>query len=370
MRGFALVAFTIAISSACGGKQAPPPAPPKVALAPKPPPPPPACVKAGAEMSAIGSAGADDGSAHFCISDGTDTNQCFTVALGDGKLDKATAPTAAQSPALGEARARVETTPTDVKVCATADDCKTIKPAVPKGAENPIEAVANAPGTIAVVLLGDAEKGKGTAEVWDVAKNKKLASIKYAKNDFKCGHARVLGESVFISADVCSGPAAHAVLYTSKGKRIADVGGKEFGSYGTEPVQVKDDTWAFLEENGAAIALQDVKTGKIVKTIDVGAVWAQQVAEAAPAAPPKGGPASEGEANAKKKPPADAGEASAPPTADEPAAPAMGNPGESVLVRGADGKLVVITGGPSPGNVAIVDVETGEAKVWHAKACK
>ncbi len=355
-RTFALVAFSI--FAACGGKPAPPPAPPKVAVAPKPPPP--ACVKAGADMSAIGSAGADEGNAHFCVSDGTDTNQCFTVALGDGKLAKASAPGVAQSPALGDARARVETTPTDVKVCATADDCKTIKPAVPKGAENPLEAVANAPGTIAVVLLGDAEKGRGTAEVWDVAKNKKLASIRYAKNDFKCGHARVLGETVFVSADVCSGPAAHAVLYTSKGKRIADVGGKEFGSYGTEPVQVKDDTWAFLEENGAAIALQDVKTGKVVKTIDVGAVWAQQVAEAsAPAAP------SEGEANAKKKPPADT-----PAPAGEPAAPAMGNPGESVLVRGGDGKLVVITGGPSPGNVAIVDVESGEAKVWHARECK
>jgi len=366
MRGTRITFVIVSLLAACGGKSPPPPTPPVAKAPPKPPPPPPpACVKAGEEQSAIGSAGADADHARFCVSDGTDTNQCFTVALADGKLEKAGAPEAPQSAALGDAHARVETTATEVKVCVTPDDCKTIKPSVPKNAQNPIDAAVNAQGTIAVVMLGDAEKGKGTAEVWDVAKNKKLSSIKYAKADFKCGHARVLGDTVFVSADVCSGPAAHAMLYTTKGKKLADVGGKEFGTYGTEPLQVKDDTWAFLEENGAAIAMQDVKTGKIAKTIDVGAVWAPEVAaEPVAAAPPTAG---EGE-KAAKKPEAPAGDQ--PPTAGEPAAPPMGNPGESVLVRGVEGKLVVITGGPSPGNVAVVDVESGEAKVFHARACQ
>jgi hypothetical protein len=141
-------------------------------------------------------------------------------------------------------------------------------------------------------------------------------------------------------------------------------------------MQVEDNTWAFLEENGAAIALQDVKTGKLVKTIDVGAVWAQEVAQAPADAPaddsatPPSPTAGEGEKNAKKPATKDAG-AQAPADKGAPEnAPSMGNPGESVLVRGGDGKLVVITGGPAPGNVAIVDVDSGEAKILHAKACK
>ena len=347
----------VGASAACGGSQKPAP-PPVVHEEPKPAPPPPVCVRAGAEQSAIGSASADAASAKFCISDGSDTNQCFTVDLAAGTLTRLAGPGPAQPPALGDAHARVETTATEVKVCATADACKTIAPKVPKNAENPIEARANAAGTIAVVLLGDAEAGKGTAEVWDVAKNKRLSSIKYANGDYKCGHARVLDQTIFISADVCSGPAAHGALYTLKGKKLADVGGKDFGTYGEEPVQVKDDQWAFLEENGEAIALQDVKTGKVAKTIDVGAVWA----------PSDGGAPAPAPAAAEK--PADKPAGAPAADAGAPAAPAMGNPGESVLVRGGDGKLIVITGGPAPGNVAIVDADSGEAKVLHAKACK
>lgn len=363
-----------ALIAACGGKAKAPAPAPIVHVAKKPPPPPPACVKAGEQQSAIGSAGVDDHGAHFCVSDGTDVNQCFSMALPGGKLDKAPSPGAAQAPALADAAARVETTATEVKVCALADNtCKTIKPGVAKTATNPIEAAVNAAGTIVVALVGDGAKGKGAAEVWDVAKGKKLATIKYAKGDFKCGHARVLGDTVFVSADVCEGPAAQGALYTTKGKKLADAGGKAFGTYGTEPVQVKGDTWALLEENGGAIALQDVKTGKVVKTIDVGTVWAQEVADAGAASPPTAG---EGEQNAKK--PAEStveidGKVAKPSTVVDKGgagAPAMGNPGESALVRGADGKLLVITGGPSPGNVAIVDVDSGEAQIVHTRACK
>jgi hypothetical protein len=368
MRACLFVVIVTSIAG-CGGKSKAPAPPPVVHEAAKPPPPPPpVCIKAGADMSAIGSAGVEDSGAHFCISDGTDTNQCFLMELTSGKLEKSASPGAAQAASLDDNRARVQTTATEVKVCAGADEtaCKTLKPTVSKGAENPIEAVANAQGTIAVVLSGDAEKGKGTAEVWDVAKGKRLTAIKYANKDFKCGHARVLGDTIYISADVCAGPAAHGALYSIKGKKLGDVGGKDFGTYGTEPVQVKDNVWAFLEENGAAIALQDVKTGKVSKTIEVGAVWAQEVAGADPkdATPPA--------AAKKKMPPEKAPDTTATdaPAAGEPSAPAMGNPGESALVRGAPGTLIVITGGPSPGNLGIVDVESGETKVLHANLCK
>ncbi|MCE9574563.1 MAG: hypothetical protein K8W52_15555 [Deltaproteobacteria bacterium] len=362
--GFAAASLSMTVLAACGSKPPPPAPPPKVEVAkPKPPPPPPpVCVKAGAEMSAIGSPSADAAAASFCVSDGAESNECFSMDLATGKLAKASAPSAAQQGALGETHARVETTATEVKVCV-GEACKTFKPAVPKGSENPIEAVANADGTLAVVLSGDAEKGKGAAEIWDVAKGKKVIAAKYAKADYKCGHARVLGSTIFVSADVCAGPAARGTLFTAKGKKLADVGGKDFGTYGTEPIQVTETEWAFLEETGAAIAIQDVKTGKVVKTIELGAAWGGAAVE--PEAAPPEAPEEE-----KAPPPAKGDKAEAKKPAPPAAAPALGNPGESAMVRGGEGKLVVITGGPNPGHVALVDVASGEVQVVSPLGCK
>ena len=84
--------------------------------------------------------------------------------------------------------------------------------------------------------------------MWDVAKKKTLATIKYAKGDYKCGSAAMLGDTVYISASVCAGPDARGALYTAKGKKLADVGGKDFGTYGTGGVQLDGSQWAFLEE--------------------------------------------------------------------------------------------------------------------------
>jgi hypothetical protein len=360
--GFVAASLSFVALAGCGHKAPPPPPPPKVVAhkpAP-PPPPPPVCVKAGAEMSAIGSPSADATAAHFCVSDGAESNECFSIDLASGKLDKAGAPSPAQPSALGDEHARVDASATEVKICM-GEKCTAFKPGVPKGSENPIEAVTNAAGTIAVVLSGDAEKGKGVAEIWDATKGKKVINVKYAKADYKCGHARVLGATVFVSADVCAGPAARGTLFTAKGKKLADVGGKDFGTYGTEPVQVGADAWAFLEENGAAIAIQDVKTGKVTKTIDLGAAWSGASAPAADA--PADAPADKPDAARPAKP------EEAPPPAGEPA-PAMGNPGESAMVRGGEGKLIVITGGPAPGHVAIVDVASGQVQVVHALGCK
>ena len=356
--GFAAASLSMIVLAACGSKPPPPAPPPKVVAKkpPPPPPPPPTCVKAGTEIAAIGSPSADAAFAHFCVSDGAESPECFTMDLANGKLDKAGSPSAAQPGALGDVHARVETTATEVKVCV-GEACKTFKPSVPKGSENPVEAVANAEGTLAVVLSGDAEKGKGAAEIWDVTKGKKVNAAKYAKGDYKCGHARVLGATVFVSADVCAGPAARGTLFTAKGKKLADVGGKDFGTYGTEPVQLTETEWAFLEETGATIAIQDVKTGKVVKTIDLGVVWTTPLAKDDPtagkAAPAKDDPA----ADAPKE------------EAVEPA-PALGNPGESAMVRGGDGKLIVITGGPNPGHVAVVDTASGEVQVIPPLGCK
>jgi len=333
-----LIASLIALT-ACGGGQKKKPEPvkkPPVAVKKPPPPPPPPCIKGGDAMGAIGSATGDADGAQFCVSDGS-SNECFKADLASGAYDKLAEPPTAQTATLEPDDVKVETTPTEVKVCA-GDDCKTLTPKVPKGADSQLVAVANK--TTAVVMVGDTEAGKGVAEVWDVAKAKKLATIKYAKADFKCGVPKLLGSTIYISASVCAGPAARAGLYNLKGKKIADVGGKDFGTFSEVAIQLKDNEWAFLEENGSMVAIQDVATGKVAKTIQLAALWTP-------------------EDMGDKKPDDDGG-----------SAPAMGNPGESSLVRGGDNQLLVIAGGPSPGTIGVIDVESGELKVVRAPVCK
>ena len=72
------------------------------------------------------------------------------------------------------------------------------------------------------------------------------------------------------------------------------------------------------------IAIQDVASGKVKKTIDVKALFG-------------GSP--------------------------------MGNPGESAIVRLGAGKLGVIAGSPAHGSVAGVDMASGEAHVVRAPLC-
>ena len=327
---FTCFGFSIAIAAsltACGGKAKPPPPPPEpvVVKKPPPPPPPPVCVPA-LEPAMIGMATADGGAAQFCVSDGADQNACFAVDLETKEYETLDASPIAQTSTLAAPAARIVSSPTEVKVCTGEGDaaCKSLKPKVARGADHPIDAVVDATGAWAVLMLGDAEAGKGVAEVWDVAKGKKTATIKYAKGDHKCGTAQVLGGVVYISASVCAGPAAKGGLYSMKGKKLADVGGKDFGTYGASAVQVTETQWAFLEEGAGVIALQDVKTGKVERSIDLLALWGGE----------RGG----------------------------------GNPGESALVRGGEGKLVVIAGSPVAGTVGIVDIASGETTV--ISACK
>src|SRR5215207_6637603 len=100
--------------AACGGGQKPAPEPePKderPAFKPPPPPPPPVCVLTGAETSLIGMADADGSGVKFCVSDGADQNQCYTVDLGGKKYAELPDAPTGQSPVLDPDPARIETT--------------------------------------------------------------------------------------------------------------------------------------------------------------------------------------------------------------------------------------------------------------------
>ena len=312
MRGVRTLAL-IALA-ACGGGQKPAPPPPP----PAPPAPRPACIKPAEEAARITRASGTDKMVSYCI--GLSSAECFSLDFATGKLARLATPPTDPPPA----GAHVETTNPDLKVC-TGADCKTLTPQVWPGAAQ-LHAATN--GSVAVVLLGDAEAGKGYAAIYDVEKTKLVTSIKYAHGDYKCGEVQMLGDTIYLATNVCLGPAGRAALYTTKGKRIAAVGGKDFGTFGNANVHVDGDVWAFLEENGAKIALQDVVKGKVTKTLDVGGLWRTDKADS------------------------------------------FGNPGESALVRLGPGKLAVIGGTPANGSVAIVELDTGDVKLVHAPFCQ
>ncbi len=327
--------LVLTLAAACGGSSKPSPEPPKVVAKEPKPAPKPACIQPPEGEAAITHATANGDKVQYCI--GTVVDQCFALDLASGALTHLDAP----PPAAKEPN-RIETTNPDLKVC-TGDSCKSLTPQVWPGAA-PLHAATN--GNVVVVLLGDAEHGQGYAEVWDVAKAKKEATIRYAHGDWKCGEVQMLGDTVYIGANTCTQPSGRAALYTTKGRKIANVGPRDFGTYGNAVVQVEGTTWAFLGENGAHIALQDAVKGKVLKVIDVGELWRKPGA-AAPA-PAK---------DAKK------------PAAKDAPPEAFGNPGESALVQLAPGKLAVIAGSPMNGSVATIDVKSGEVKVVHAPMC-
>ena len=283
---------------------------------------PPACIPTP-DAATISHAVAEGNRVHYCV--GGDA-ACFALDLGTGKLERLKAPPATTPVVNG---ARVETKDPELKVC-TGSDCKALTPNIMPGA-NPIRATTNAAGTAFVLLLGDAETGKGYAEIWDVAKAKKTATFRYARGDFKCGEVAMLGDTIYINASNCSGPTARATLFSLKGAKIANVGKGDFGTYGNALVQLTTTTWAFLEENGNRIAIQDVAKGKVAKTIDVSALWRKDGAS--------------------------------------PKEPAMGNPGESAIVRVDDLRLAVIAGAPNNGSVAEVETSTGTVRVVRAPLC-
>ncbi len=320
-------AAVIAVFVGCGGNTPPAPVQP-IAMA-KPvkevPPVPverPACIKPPEESAAIAHADGDDKHVTYCV--GTAVDQCFSMDLATGKLKNLPEQPKGQQPAL-DAAARIETTNPEFKVCTEATGCKTLTPQVWPGAA-PLRAASN--GTIAAIMLGDAEKGKGYVDIYDVMKTKKLATVRFARGEFKCGDLAILGETLYVNATVCSGTSGRAALYSAKGKKIANVGGKaDFGTFGNSYTQVEGSMWAFLEENGNRIALQDVVKGKVLKSIDVGSLFASSAAEK------------------------------------------MGNPGESAIVRLGNGKVAVVGGTPANGSVAIVDLTTGDVNVVAAAMC-
>lgn len=276
-----------------------------------------ACVTVPDDGSVVTDAVIVGGRAEYCI--GTTGDACFRMTL-TGEFDAlAERPVPAVVPG-----ARIEMTPPELKVCEDAG-CQSLTPKVLPAAAR-IRGATNTNGSFAVFLLGDATAGKGYAEVWNVDRTKKVTTFRYARGDFRCGEVAMLGNTIYVAATQCGQPAARAALYTLRGRKLGNVGGRDFGMFGNAFAHLEGTAWAFLEESGGQLVIQDVAKGKVMKRIDLAALWRSAGAE-------------------------------------------LGNPGESTVVRVSDNQLAVIAGAPASGSVALVDATTAEVKVFAAPRC-
>ncbi len=317
-------AFVVAVVLGCGS-QPPVTTPAQTVATPvmgSATPRPPVCIQPPEEEAKITRATGIESGVQFCL--GRAAVDCFAFDLGTATLTRMkTAPESVVA-----AGARIEATNPRLEVC-TGSECTSLTPKILAGVA-PLHATTNAAGTIAVVLLGDAAGGKGYAEIWDVALAKRVSSFKYARGEFRCGEVAMTGDSIYLSASTCGAPGARGALYTVKGKKIANVGNKDFGTFGGAFTLIEGTTWGFLEENANRIAIQDVAKGKVIRTIDLSPLWSPDGQKL------KG---------------------------------ALGNPGESAVVSLGNGKLAVIAGAPSTGKLAVVDVTTGEVTLAQAPLC-
>jgi hypothetical protein len=287
----------VALLAACPPHEpAPPPRDPTMVMPPRVTV---TCMPAG--TSKLTNVIAEGTRVRYCIAD---TDQCFAIdpdvadVKGFVKTDK---PPAAVSGAY------VETTQPRIEVCNSADCTSLTDKVLPAAAK--LRAATTTDGAFAAVLFG------AYVEIWDVATTpKKLSTIKRP-----CENVAMLGQTVLLRCG------AQATLYSLSGKKLADAGGKGFAVSSYVPVD--GNLWAFLDERGTRVAVQDVAAGKVVKSIDTSGLFMIGAAQA-------------------------------------------GNPGESSLTRLADGRLVVIAGRPAIGSVAAIDPKTGALDLRQAPPCR
>jgi hypothetical protein len=244
----------------------------------------------------------------FCF----DGHSCYAADLATGAV-KATGSAGKDLPSLAPTSDVPQLTkdPDSITVCK--HDGSACKKLVPKHQVDPgigITSAVNATGTLAAIFV---QGGTSYVEVFDVASAKHVSTFE-VPNVGMCGFVDFAGDTLDVVAVDCGDwTTAKETLYTKRGKRIAKL---PFMTNGA-PVHVTDNVWAFASSEGDKVALQDVVTGKVMKSISVGKA-----------------------------------------DTDSPA-----------TLVGDSAHLVLVFGGARAGDIAVIDVATGKVTQFPAKRC-
>ncbi|MFO0747285.1 MAG: hypothetical protein U1F43_16705 [Myxococcota bacterium] len=309
----------------------PTPTPTPEPKAPELPPGP--CIPPAESVAAI-TASATDDAVSFCIvrdwpNEGGPavTPDCWTVDLAGGALT-AGGGVPSYGPGVPPFGAEFDADKRIIRVCPNgpqAVGCVDYKPSIKKN-ETVASADVDASGMRLAYVVENLDGQTAPHVIVEQTRPKKqLASFGFGDVNFHCGMPQFVGDNLVIAAGICAGPAAIGAIYTDKGKKVAPVGpapsepdAMPMDIYGHEAIQLDGDRWAFVTSTGSQVAIQDVKSGKVEKVIDIAAASGQTVEFA--------------------------------------------NPGESGWTRTPGGKLVLVTGGAGLGSVFLIDPATGGAR--------
>lgn len=208
--------------------------------------------------------------------DSSDDLRCFATDLGKGQLRAIPVPAGlapdASHPRIAEPppAMKLELGENSVEVCrANGSACKTVRASAEVDPGLGLGAELNAAGTIVALayLSGDT-----LVETFEVATGKRLMQLHGRSKKAMCISASFLGESLLIHERECGSDDVRASwLASADGKRLADAGGGKAFASPLRPAHLRGDEWAFPARRGEALAIQNVKTGKVLKRISLGA---------------------------------------------------------------------------------------------------
>lgn len=213
----------------------------------------------------------------FCHDAGVEgvAPQCFSAAVGPtGRYNPEPQPTP-------ETPISLTRTVDDraVEVCEREDACKTIRVGGVLDHRLPTEQIAAVNwklGRLAVLTGVQETEALPRVELYDARSGKRLASRplpfgkKPGKSDYRCGDLAWLGDTLLVRTNVCAGPGGQSWLARGRNLRpIGLLGTRKMNTYRAAPVRVAGNRWAFLATFSRALVVQDIRTGKVLRTISL-----------------------------------------------------------------------------------------------------
>jgi len=229
-----------------------------------------ACVPSGATLDLVASPGA----AALCWTDDKDAPACVRVEESGTVSRVASAapaaasafPSAAVVDEAGKDVDLAEGGGSQVKVCSATDQCKSVKPKVPKEA---VRGAAVAPdGKTVAVLLQDDPMEAGRVALLDVGTGKQLDLIKTEWNDHHgVSYSVAFAGPLLVWTELPGATnSAHAALYRLDKGKLRSAGTVNGNAYS----QVATGSRALFVGNELSAEVHELATGKHLATLDLG----------------------------------------------------------------------------------------------------
>ncbi len=225
-------------------------------------PPRPACLEGTGAPSSVA---LEDGALRLCVTaEGAAQPSCYLMDLTTGKLQRG-----GRGRVVAEAW-KLELGEGDVTICPAAGGaaCKTVRASGEVDPGLGLTAELSGDGAkVALAYLGDAP----TVEVFAVASGAKLLEARGRSKGALCISGSFAGDALLVAERDCGADAVAALWIAGPdGKRVADAGGGKAFATARAPAHLSGEDWAFASAKGDALAIQDVKTGKVKKKLSLG----------------------------------------------------------------------------------------------------